>query len=190
MQHGIDSVGSLTELGRRRLSHNFFMREMLHSEVSNLYGVPNIPEAPDLAIEAGSRLATEVLEPLHAAFGHISIRSAYRSPTLNAYCHERYKAGDASSWCDCNENAAAHHIWDRLDESGFAGATATVVVPSYLAHYERTRDYRPLAWRIRDVVPGYADILFFEHLCAFNIRWYAGPSAQTYGVPTLHVRKL
>jgi hypothetical protein len=56
------------------------------------------------------------------------------------------------------------------------GATATVFVPGYLDHYERTGDCRPLAWWIVDHVPAYAEIFFFRHLCAFNIRWYEGPS--------------
>jgi hypothetical protein len=71
---------------------------------------------------------------------------------------------------------AARHIWDRRDEAGFAGATATIVIPAYLDHYERTGDMRPLAWWIRDHIPAYAEIYFFKKLCAFNIRWYEGPS--------------
>ena len=47
------SVKSLEDLGRVRLSENFFMRDFLYSEVANLYGVPNIPDDPDLAIETG-----------------------------------------------------------------------------------------------------------------------------------------
>lgn len=50
------SVSKLDELGRVRLSQNFFMRDFLYSEIANLHGIPNIPEDPDLAIEAGSRL--------------------------------------------------------------------------------------------------------------------------------------
>lgn len=177
-KNAIDSVSALTEFGRERLSKNFFMREMLYSEVGNLHGVPNIPENPELALKAGRQLATLVLEPLLAAFGHIAIRSAYRSPKLNAFCHELYRAGDSSSWCDCNEGAAAHHIWDRRDSDGYLGATATLVVPSYIEHYERTKDYRPLGWWIRDNLPDYAEVLFFRHLGAFNIRWYEGPTSK------------
>lgn len=178
MNNGIDSVAALTTFGRERLSDNFFMRDMLYSEVGNLHGVPNIPENPELALLAGRQLATKILEPLTQAFGHIAIRSAYRSPTLNAFCHDLHKSGDVASWCDCNEQAAAHHIWDRRDAQGFLGATATVVVPSYIDHYERTGDYRSLGWWMRDNLPDYADILFFRHLGAFNIRWYEGPPTK------------
>lgn len=176
LKQAIDSVAALTEYGRERLSKNFFMREMLYSEVGNLHGVPNIPEDPELALHAGRQLATQVLEPLLEAFGHITIRSAYRSPTLNAFCHELFLGGDATSWCDCNEGAAAHHIWDRRDAEGHLGATATLVIPSYIDHYERTGDYRPLGWWIRDNLPGSPEVLFFRRLGAFNIRWYEGPS--------------
>lgn len=172
----IDSVAALTELGRTRLSEHFFMREMLYSEVGNMYGIPNIPENPELAIEVGRRLAGEILEPLRKAFGHVSIRSAYRSPTLNGFCNERFKAGDTACWCTGNDANAARHIWDLRDTDGYAGATATVVIPGYLAHYDQTGDCRPLAWWIRDHVDAYAEVFFFKPLAAFNIRWYEGPS--------------
>jgi hypothetical protein len=36
------SVRSLENLGHVRLSPNFYMRDFLHSEVSNFYGIPVI----------------------------------------------------------------------------------------------------------------------------------------------------
>jgi hypothetical protein len=178
MPNPISSVAALTDLGRTRLSENFFMRDMLHSEVSNFHGVPNIPEDPELAVHVGSELCRHVLEPLRKAFGHVSVRSAYRSPKLNGFCNEQYVAGDHACWCTDNDMNAARHIWDRRDKEGHLGATATVVVPGYLEYYERTGDCRPLAWWIRDHVPAYAEIFFFRPLCAFNIRWYEGPADQ------------
>jgi hypothetical protein len=174
----IDTVEALTDLGRVRLSQHFFMRDMLYSEVSNVHGVPNIPEDPELAVAVGKKLCTEILEPLHERFGHVAIRSAYRSPTLNKFCNERFIAGEKECWCTDNEMNSARHIWDRRDAAGNLGATATVVIPSYLEHYERTADFRPLAWWIRDHVPAYAEIYFFPKLCAFNIRWYEGEADQ------------
>ena len=44
------SVQSLEDLGRTRLSPNFFMRDFLHSEISQIEGVPNIPVDGALAI--------------------------------------------------------------------------------------------------------------------------------------------
>lgn len=170
------SVAALTDLGRVRLSEHFFMRDMLYSEVANFFGIQNIPDDPDLAIEVGTRLCAEVLEPLRRAFGHVSIRSAYRSSVLNKYCNERYVAGDTACWCTDNDQNAAQHIWDRRDAKGLTGGTATVVLPGYLGFYERTADYRPLAWWVKGNVPGYSEMFFFKHLCAFNIRWYEGPA--------------
>jgi hypothetical protein len=170
----INSVADLTELGRVRLSPNFFMRDMLYSEVGNFYGVQNIPDDPQLAIEAGSKLCRLVLEPLRAALGQVCVRSAYRSPTLNAFCHERYKMGDTASWCVDNDSNYAEHIWDRRDAAGHIGATATIVIPRYLEHFHRTGDWRPLGWWIRDHIEHYAQVFFFRKLCAFNIRWYEG----------------
>ena len=58
------SVESLETLGRVRLSDSFFMRDFLYSEIANFYGIPNIPDDPDLAIEVGRNLCNEILEPL------------------------------------------------------------------------------------------------------------------------------
>jgi hypothetical protein len=174
-----NSVAALTELGRVRLSEHFFMREMLYSEVANFFGRTNFPEDPDLAIAAGKKLCQLVLEPLHRAFGHVAVRSAYRSPSLNRFCNERYREGDAACFCGPNEYNRARHIWDLRDEYGFCGATASVVIPAYLDHYERSGDYRPLAWWIRDSIEHYAELAFYPWQCAFNIRWYEGPSDKT-----------
>ena len=79
------SVSSLETLGRVRLSKSFFMRDFLYSEIANFHKIPNIPEDPDLAIAAGKQLCQEILEPLQATFGRISIRSGYRSPEVNQF---------------------------------------------------------------------------------------------------------
>ena len=103
------SMRALEALGRVRLSENFFMRDFLHSEIASFYGIANIPDDPDLAIEAGSRLCTECLEPLYAKFGRISIRSAYRSPAVNDFGNKH------NLNCGSNESNYAGHIWDRRD---------------------------------------------------------------------------
>jgi len=36
------------------------MRDFLYSEISNLHGIPNIPDDPDLAIEVGKHLCEEL----------------------------------------------------------------------------------------------------------------------------------
>ncbi|WP_257223106.1 MULTISPECIES: hypothetical protein [unclassified Acinetobacter] len=59
------------------------MRDFLYSEIANWYGVPNVPDHPDIAIRTGSKLCEELLEPLQEKFGRIAIRSAYRSPSVN-----------------------------------------------------------------------------------------------------------
>lgn len=170
----LTNVDDLNEYGRTRLSKNFFMREMLYSEVSNVHGVPNIPDDPELAVEVGRRFASEILEPLQDKFGKVGIRSAYRSSRLNAFCNERYEAGDKACWCTDNDMNAARHIWDRRDAAGNLGATATLFIPAYLEYYDTCGDCRPLAWWIRDNLPAYAEVFFFGPLCAFNIRWYEG----------------
>jgi hypothetical protein len=172
------TVAALTELGRVRLSEHFFMREMLYSEVANLHAVPNIPEDPAAAIFAGEQLCQRVLEPLRKAFGHVAVRSAYRSPTVNDFCHQRYQQGDVACFCSDNGYNAARHIWDRRDDKGFAGATASVVLPAHIEHFERTRDWQSLGWWIRDHIADYEEVIFMPWLCAFNIRWYEGPRSR------------
>lgn len=169
-----ESVAALTELGRVRLSEHFFLREMLYSEVGNFHGIPNIPDDPETLIAAGRQLCAKVLEPLHSAFGHVTIRSAFRCAALNDFCHRKLLEGEQAYYCSDNAYSSARHIWDRRDAAGFMGATVSVVIPWYLSRFEESKDPRPLAWWIKDHVPGYAEMIFFPWLCAFNIRWYEG----------------
>ena len=83
------SLKTLERLGRTRLSSNFFLRDFLHSEVAEIEGIANIPVDPELAIEAGRKLCENVLEPMQAQLGRISIRSAYRSPEVNRVGNEK-----------------------------------------------------------------------------------------------------
>ena len=119
----------LEVLGRIRLSPSFFMRDFLHSEIANAYGVPNVPDDPDLAIHVGRHLCAEILEPLTATFGRIAIRSAYRSSVVNEIGN-RNKLG-----CAANEKNFARHIWDRRDAQGHCGATACIVIPWFADRY-------------------------------------------------------
>jgi hypothetical protein len=168
------TVRGLEELGRTRLSPHFFLRDFLHSEIAAISGIPNIPDDPALAVAAGRRLCAEILEPLHATFGGIAIRSAYRSPAVNAYGNRH------GLNCATNEKNHARHIWDRRDADGCMGALACIVVPWFLDRYERTHDWRPLAWWIHDHLP-YSGMQFFPKLAAFNIGWHERPRRSIYG---------
>lgn len=141
------------------------MRDFLYSEIANFHQIQNIPEDPDLAIEVGKRLCEEILEPLQATFGRISIRSAYRSSEVNKFGNE-HKLG-----CAKNEANYAGHIWDKRDAEGCIGAVACIVVNWYLEQYEQSGDFRPLAWWIHDHLP-YSKMEFYPQLCAFNIGWH------------------
>jgi hypothetical protein len=128
------SVNGLEDLGRVRLSPNFYMRDFLYSEIANMHGLSNIPHDPDLAIKAGKRLCEDLLEPLQATFGRIAIRSAYRSPEVNEYGNKH------GHDCASNEKNAAAHIWDALDKDGCMGATACIVVPWFADRYTAKGD--------------------------------------------------
>lgn len=157
------------------------MREMLYSEVANFHGLANIPDDPDLAVAVGRHLCREILEPLRRTFGHVTVRSAFRAAAVNAYCNRRYvesNGDDTGYYCSDNSYSAARHIWDLRDEKGYMGGTVTIIIPWYLPRFERSGDPRPLAWWIKDHIGAYAELIFFPWLCAFNIRWYEGPSDQ------------
>lgn len=166
------TVKALEDLGRVRLSTHFFMRDFLYSEISQIEGIPNVPDYPERAIEAGKQLCDQLLEPLQERFGRVVIRSAYRSPAVNAKGAEN---GNQYS-CAANEKNYASHIWDYPDAEGYLGATACIVVPALLPWYEATGDWTPLAWWIHDNLP-YASQFWFPKLAAFNLRWSGNPAA-------------
>ncbi|MEE4239231.1 MAG: hypothetical protein V2I51_21130 [Anderseniella sp.] len=171
------TIQALEELGRVRLSKHFFVRDFLYSDITNLHGVPNIPDDPDLAIAAGTRLCEELLEPLNATFGRIAIRSAYRSCQVNGFGSAQQKAGNGAYKCGSNEYNYSDHIWDRRDREGRMGATACIVVPWFADRYEQGADWRALAWWIHHHLP-YSSMYFFPKLAAFNLQWREEPERR------------
>ena len=167
------TVAKLTDLGRVQLSDSFFLRDFLYSDIAAIHGLSNIPDDPDLAIAAGTRLCQDLLEPLQDAFGRIAIRSAYRSAEVNAL-------GAAKGYnCASNERNAAAHIWDMRDFAGHMGATACIVVPRFANRFTDPQDWKKLAWWIHDHLP-YATMEFFPVRFAFNLSWHEKPSRMVY----------
>ena len=172
------TVSGLEALGRVRLSRHFFMRDFLHSEIADLYGLRNIPDDPDLAIAAGARLCEDLLEPLQARFGRIAIRSAYRSRAVNAH-------GNAHGHsCASNARSAAGHIWDLRDADGCMGATACIAIPWFVDRFPAEGDWTKMAWWIHDHLP-YSTMWFFPKLWAFNLSWHERPVRRidSYAAP-------
>ena len=134
------SMRGLENLGRVRLSANFFMRDFLHSEIADFYGVPNIPENPNLAITAGTRLCEELLEPLQKTFDRIAIRSGYRSAKVTAFGNARGHGARVAA-------NAAYHIWDMRDLKGRTGAAASIVIPWFADRYADGADIPELGAR-------------------------------------------
>lgn len=161
------SMRGLEDLGRVRLSQHFYMRDFLYSEIGNLYGIKNIPEYPDIAIENGRQLCQTLLDPLEETFGRIAIRSAYRSPELNRFGNDH--------GLNCARNAANYgsHIWDMGDAQQ-QGACASIVIPWFGDQYDQGRDWRDLAWWLHDHLP-YSEMYFFPKVCALNLTWRAHP---------------
>lgn len=156
------------QLGRVRLSPNFFMRDFLFSEIAAWHGLRNFPDYPDAAIEVGRQLCTQLLEPLQATFGRLEIRSAYRSPSVNEFGNKNKLN------CASNESNFAAHIWDHPDANGKHGATACIVVPWLVDHIASGGKWTDMAWWIHDHLP-YSSLYFFSKLAAFNINWHEAP---------------
>jgi len=167
------SVKGLEEFGRARLSDSFFMRDFLYSEIAAINGLVNVPDDPELAIAAGMRLCEELLEPLQARFGRVSVRSSYRSPEVNGFGNKNKLN------CASNESNYAHHIWDHRDAQGRMGATACVIVNRFIPYYERTGDWEAMAWWIHDHLP-YSEMEFFPKFAAFNLQWREDPVRSIY----------
>ncbi|MHA6297249.1 hypothetical protein [Devosia sp. CAU 1758] len=167
------TVRALEEFGRTRLSDSFFMRDFLYSEIAAIHGFTNLPDNPDLAIAAGTRLCQDLLEPLQQRFGRISVRSAYRSPEVNGF-------GNADKLnCAANPKNYAGHIWDRRDAEGRMGATACIVINRFIPYYERTGNWEAMAWWVHDHLP-YSDMEFFPKFAAFNLHWHEVPVRTIY----------
>ncbi len=172
------SVDALQNLGRIRLSKSFYMRDFLHSEIAEFHGIANVPDDPDLAVQAGRQLCEQLLEPLQAHFGRIAIRSAYRAPAVNEIGNTKYKS------CASNEKNRAAHIWDQRDADGCMGATACIVVPLFWDRFQGKGDWRRLAWWIHDHLP-YGSMYFYPKYFAFNLQWHEQPtrSISSYADP-------
>jgi hypothetical protein len=165
------TMNALEDLGRVRLSKSFYFRDFLYSEISNFYGIPNIPDDPELAIAAGTKLCEELLEPLQETFGRIAIRSSYRSAKVNDFGNKNKRN------CASNENNFAGHIWDHRDSNGCMGATACIVIPWFADRYQSGADWRSMAWWIHDHLP-YSSLYFFPKLAAFNLNWHEKPERR------------
>ena len=174
------SYTALEDFGRVRLSRHFFMREFLYSEIAAFYGRTNVPDDPDLAIAAGTKLCTELLDPLVETFGPIVVRSAYRSSQLNHFGATEVKPQK----CSRNEATHANHIWDKRDAQGRMGATACISIPWFADQYDKGRDWRDLAWWVHDHLP-YHQMYFFVKRAAFNLTWREArtPSVLSYVAP-------
>ena len=167
----ISSYAHLEAFGRERLSPNFFMREFLHSEIAAWHGMRNVPDHPEVALDVGRKLCTELLEPLQASFGKIHVRSGYRSPAVNGLGNEN------GLNCASNEKNYAGHIWDYPDADGMHGATACIVIPALVDWIESGGSWTAMAWWIHDHLP-YSSLCFFAKLGAFNISWHEKPLRQ------------
>ncbi|WP_420418334.1 hypothetical protein [Pacificispira sp.] len=169
MQRGL--FYQLEKIGRVRLSRHFFMRDFLHSEIGAVFGIPNIPEDIDLAVENGIRLCTDILEPIVTEYGPIQVRSGYRSPTLNDFGYRhRLK-------CASNENNAAFHIWDRLDRENRRGASTCIVIPWCLDNLDPMSDGLEFGESLKKLVP-FDMVTFFTNQFAFNIGWREEPRGK------------
>jgi hypothetical protein len=165
----VTSLDLLESLGKTRLSRHFFARDFLYSEIGSFHVIPNLPVDRDLFIKAGTRLCTDLLDPLVETFGPIAVRSAYRNPEVNKF------GNDHDLKCARNAANYAGHIWDIRDGEGRMGACTSLVIPWFADQYNQGRDWRDLAWWVHDHLP-YSDMWFFPTNAAFNLTWREDPA--------------
>lgn len=165
------------------------MRDFLYSDIAAIHGFANVPDNPDLAIAAGTRLCEDLLEPLQDRFGRIAVRSAYRSCEVNGFGSEMQRQKKKGYTCASNEANYAGHIWDRRDD-GLIGATACIVVPRFWDHFQADGDWQKLAWWIHDHLP-YSSMYFYPTYWAFNLTWFERPARMisSYTAPVGHLTK-
>ena len=166
-------LNALDAFGRQRLSKHYFMRDFLYSEIAEVHGIANVPDDAELAIKSGKALCRNLLEPLRHVFGHVTLRSAFRSANVNGFGNCR----DMN--CSSNKASAANHIWDHKDGDGFMGATVCIVIPDFVdwMNEKAGRDWRVLAWFIHDHLP-YSEMVFFVQNAAVNLTWRGDPNDQ------------
>ncbi|RDE06951.1 hypothetical protein [Sphingomonas aracearum] len=167
------TVAKLVELGRVQLSQGFLLRDFLYSEIAAMHGLSNVPDDPDLAIAAGTRLCTDLLEPLREAFGPLQIVSGLRTAEVNALGAAK-AYGPAS-----NERSLAGHIWDKRDAAGQMGATAGIIVPAFADRFTAPDDWKRLAWWIHDHLP-YSSMEFFPQRWMLHLQWHEKPLRMIY----------
>lgn len=178
IKRSIRSYRYLEEIGRIRLSENFLLRDFLHSEIAAAFGLINVPSDLELAVEVGSLLCSELLEPIQHRFGRISIRSGYRSAEINQIGH-RFRLN-----CSSNHKNASGHIWDLRDHAGKKGATACVALPAFYEANNTEGDWRLIADWVHENLC-YSSICFFPKFWAFNIQWHESPARRikSYAAP-------
>lgn len=178
------SVITLENLGRVRLSKSFFMRDMLYSEIAQIYGLTNVPDDPDLAIAAGTQLCEQLLEPLQDHWGRIAIRSAYRSREVNQLGNEKRHN------CASNEANAAGHIWDLRDAEGCMGAMACIVVPAFWDQHQATGNWQIMAEWVDKHLP-YSTMSFHPTYWAFNLGCHERPKKEihSYAEPVGYLKR-
>lgn len=161
---------ALEEFGRVQLSRNFAMRQFLYSEIATVYGIPNIPDDPELALKTGTNLCEEVLEPIIEMFGPIIVRSGFRCAALNAFGQKNHLR------CASNKNNFAYHVWDKRDHNGCMGAAACIVIP-WARDNLREDQIDELAFQL-DTALNYHRMTFFRQHATFNIGWHEAPRRE------------
>jgi hypothetical protein len=91
---------------KTRLSKNFILRDFLYSSEAAARGLSNLPEDPQMVVQAGKALCEKILEPVLARFGRFAITFGYQ-------CREAIEADMPESARRANPRSSNPHQWDR-----------------------------------------------------------------------------
>ena len=143
-----------------------------------MHGIANIPDDPDLAIAAGTRLCVELIEPLQTRFGRIAIRS----PTARARSTPMATRMAIPAQATRGTPPAISGICVTATVAW--GATACIAIPWFVDRFPAEGDWTKMAWWIHDHLP-YSKLWFFPKLWAFNLSWHERPARRidSYATP-------
>jgi len=88
-----------------RLSKNFVLSEITHSNTAKRLGIDNAPNKKHL--QNIQNIVREVLQPMRDDLGPIRISSGYRSPSLNRAC------GGSNKSQHCKGEAVDIQFWEN-----------------------------------------------------------------------------
>jgi len=159
----IFNLKDLQAFGCLQLSKSFFVRDFLYSEAADYYGIPNLPQKPELMVITGREFCRRILEPLSATFGPLHIRTGYLADEI----------------CAITEYPSDPFQWDRIEGDDGIGAGAEIVIPGRPEQLFDQGIWQNIANWISERLPIH-QVLFNLNRRTITISWHSCPERAVY----------